>query len=63
MSNVNSLYRTFDAHYQLVFSKYFPKYLGSNLIADEHYFLFFMELTRGHTLEYLMPKLKQPIKL
>ncbi len=63
MSNVNSLYRTFDAHYQLIFSKYFPKYLGSNLIADEHHFLFFMELTRGHTMEYLIHKLFKPIDL
>ena len=45
---------TFDAHKELIFSKYFPNYYGFNSITDPDYNLYFMEIVKGKSLRSLL---------
>jgi len=49
---------TFDAHKELIFSKYLPKYYGFNTITDPEYNLYFMEVVKGKSLRHLLTNVK-----
>lgn len=51
-----SLLYTYDAMKELIFSKYFPNFLGCNLLSDQYYNQYFMELTKGKTLETILER-------
>jgi len=53
-SKLNSL----NAYKELVFSKYFPNYLGFNSFADPLNNLYFIEFTKGKTLKRLLIEAK-----
>ncbi|CAD8127058.1 unnamed protein product [Paramecium sonneborni] len=55
------LLNTFEAHHELILSQFFPKYLGQDLLSDDHNFQHFMELKRGHTLKYLLKQSKKQL--
>lgn len=42
---------TFNAMKQLIFSKYFQKYLGFNSLTDQEYNLYFLDYTKAFCLE------------
>lgn len=50
---LNMILNTFDAYKELVFSKYFIKYLGFNTITDPDYNLYFMELLTDQSIAEL----------
>lgn len=43
-----------NAYKELIFSKYFPNYIGFNNLADPSYNLYFMEFTKGINLKKLL---------
>lgn len=45
---------TFDAHKDLLFSKYAPVYYGFNSVSDPEYNLYFLELIKGKSLHSLV---------
>ena len=49
---------TFDAHKELLFSKYYPKYYGFNSLSDPEYNLYFMELLKGKSLRNLLDNVR-----
>lgn len=50
IDKLNIILNTFDAHKELIFSKYFVRYLGFNTTDDPDYNLYFMELVANHSL-------------
>ncbi|EAS03950.2 hypothetical protein TTHERM_00456880 (macronuclear) [Tetrahymena thermophila SB210] len=51
---LESKLNSFNAYKELIFSKYFPNYIGFNSFADQLYNLYFMEFTRGKSLKKLL---------
>lgn len=49
---------TFNALKQLIFSKYFQKYLGFNSLSDQEYNLYFLEYTKAFCLEKIFQNVK-----
>lgn len=47
---------TFNSLKQLIFSKYFQKYLGFNSLTDTLNNLYFLSFFKGHSLENLFEK-------
>lgn len=58
---LNMILNTFDAYKEMIFSKYFAKYLGFNTTEDQDYNLYFMELHTEPTVAELY--LNTPYKL
>lgn len=61
IEKLNMILNTFDAYKEMIFSKYFVKYLGFNTISDPDYNLYFMVLHSELTIAELY--MQTPYKL
>lgn len=61
IEKLNMILNTFDAYKEMIFSKYFVKYLGFNTTEDQDYNLYFMELHNELTIAELY--MQTPYKL
>lgn len=61
IEKLNMILNTFDAYKEMIFSKYFVKYLGFNTTEDQDYNLYFMELYTEPTITELY--MQTPYKL
>jgi len=49
---------SFTALKQLIFSKYFQKYLGFNSLSDPDYLLYFLDFIKANSLDNIFVKVK-----